>query len=303
MDNVIDNLIKHIKKNNIKFITISESNHRSYTCHTFQYKLVKKLFENNIIDTFSSERLGITDGEIINYYLKNNLDIKDIVENLPFGGMGYYRIIDYFSKKPYDSYKIVGLEQDIYCQKIQPVLDKLKDNLTIYYNDKEREDFWLENIIKIIKERGNLFINGFHLNKDDKIGKYLLKHHKDETLFLGMGAYDITTQILIVDDKEKDLDEAIHTGNYKMKVENIKKICPATKLEEKMMFKKDEVKLVKVNKKNSNQKIRAVGCYLGVFKKEYDLREDISKDIVYPIKYYDYIILLNKSVYKEKMFY
>ena len=300
MDDIIDTLITHIKKNNIKFITISESNHRSYTCHTFQYKLVKKLYENNIIDTFSSERLGITDGEIINYYLKNNLDTTNIIEKLPFGGMGFYRVIKYFSKKPFKKYKIVGLEEDRYCKKIEPTLKKLKKYITTYHTDKDREDFWLENIIKIIKERGNLFINGFHLSKNDKIGKYLLKNHKKETLFLSMAAFKISTQILIIDEKEKDMDFAVYNKDYEKKIENISKICPPTKLEKNI---KKNIEIIKVTKKNSNEKIRAVGCYLAVYKDEYNNKEDISNDITYKIKNYDYVILIKNSIYKEKMFY
>ena len=95
MDDIISKLIDHIKNKNIKFVTITESNHRSYTSHTFHYKLVKALYENKIIDTFSSERLGINDGEIINYYIRNQLDINAMIKNLPFGGMGFYRIIKY----------------------------------------------------------------------------------------------------------------------------------------------------------------------------------------------------------------
>lgn len=295
MDDIVAKLIKHIKKNNIKFITINESNHRSYTCHTFHYKLVKALYENKIINTFSSERMGINDGEIINHYLENKLDLDKMVDKLPFGGMGYYRIIKYLSKKPYHSYKIVGLEEDKYCQKV----DKPEYARFINIDNKEREDFWLNNIKKIIKERGNLFINGFHLNKNDKIGKYLLKHHKNETLFLGMSALEITTQILIIDDKEKDIDQAVINDRYKMKVERIDKICPPTKLEKTI----NDYKLLKVTKRNGNQKIRAIGCYLAVYENEYQDKVTITDEVSYKIKNYDYVILIKKSVYKEKMFY
>lgn len=293
MDEIIIKLIEVIKKNNIKFITISESNHRSYTCHTFHYKLVKALYDNKIINTFSSERMGIKDGEIINYYLKNKLDLNKIIEKLPFGGMGYYRIIKYLTKKPYDSYKIVGLEKDKYCSKINNLTE-----LNPYSENLDREDFWLNNIKKIIKQRGNLFINGFHLNKSDKIGKYLIKNYPKQTLILSMSALEITTQILIINNKEKDIDHAVINDRYKMKVERIDKICPPTKLEKTI----NNYNLLKVNKRNQEEKIRAVGCYLAVYDNEYN-KINITDEISYKIKNYDYVIQIMKSRYKEKMFY
>jgi len=298
MDNIINKLIEHIKKNNIKYVTISESNHRSYTSHTFQYKLVKALYENKIINTFSSERLGINDAQIINYYLENKLSIEDMIEKLPFGGMGYYRIIKYLNKKPYNKYKIVGLEEDKFCYKTQKNLPK---DLVLYryHNEEEREKFWLKNIKSIIKERGNLFINGFHLNKSDIIGKYLMENYPKQTLILGMCAKEIITQILVIDNKEKDIDKAVMNNNYQMKVERVDKISPPTKLEENI----EEWKLIKVTKKNQNQDIRAVGCYLALHQKEYDNNVNINSDVVYKIKNYDYVIAFKNSKYKEKMFY
>lgn len=295
MDVIIDKLIKYIKKNNIKYITISESNHRSYTSHTFHYLLAKRLYEEKIIDTFSSERLGIHDSEIINYYLENGLDIDEMVKVLPFGGMGYYRIIKYLSKKPFDKYKIVGLEEDKFCPK---TLEALPDNLFLspYYNNKPREEFWLNNIKKIIKERGNLFINGFHLSKGDLIGKYLKKTYPNETLIIAMAALEIKTQILVIDDN-KDFNKSLYTRDYKMLVKNVDNIAPPTKFEKKIK----NWKLIKINKENENEKFRAIGCYLAVFKKEYDNNIDINNDITYKLKNYDYIITLKKSVYKEKM--
>ena len=38
MDHVVSEIIKIVKEKNIKVITVSESNHRSYTCHTFFFK-------------------------------------------------------------------------------------------------------------------------------------------------------------------------------------------------------------------------------------------------------------------------
>lgn len=298
MDAIIDKLIAHIKAKNIKFITITESNHRSYTSHTFHYKLVKALYQNKIINTFSSERLGINDAEIINYYIRNKLDIDKMVEKLPFGGMGFYRIVKYFYNKPFKNYKIVGLEEDKYCPK--SINGMPKDFIpSSYINQKTREEFWLENIKKIIEERGNLFINGFHLSKKDLIGKYLLKNYPDQTLFLSMAAFDITTQVLLIDRKYQDFTKAILDDDYKTKVENIKKIAPPTEFEKKY----NDWKLIKVTDKNRKEKFRAVGCYLAVYQDEYDNGIDITHEISYRLTNYDYVIFFKKSVYKEKMFY
>lgn len=297
MDQIIDNLISIIKKKNIKFVTISESNHRSYTSHTFHYKLVKALYENKIINTFSSERMGINDAEIINHYIKNKLDINKMVKNLPFGGMGYYRIVKYFYSKPKDSFKIVGLEADKYCSKSRENLPK-NLLLTNYHNYKQREHFWLDNIKKIIKERGNLFINGFHLSKGDLIGKYLFKNYPKETLFLSMAALEITTQVLIIN-PSIDMDLAVSSNQYKNKIERIDKICPPTDFEKKIKG----WKLIKVTKANQNQEFRAVGCYLAVYEDEYKNETKITKEVSYKLKNYDYVITLKKSQYNQRMFF
>ena len=73
MDHVVSEIIKIVKEKNIKVITVSESNHRSYTCHTFFFKLMKALYKNKLINTFSSEKLGIFDSIVVNYYLKKKV--------------------------------------------------------------------------------------------------------------------------------------------------------------------------------------------------------------------------------------
>ena len=302
MDEIVDKLVEHIKKNNIKIVTITESNHRSYTSHTFHFRLAKKLYEQGIIDTFSSERMGINDAEIIDYYLKHNLDIETLHSKLPFGGMGYYRFVKYFSKKPYGSYKIVGLEEDRYCFNIYDGMPRGFKGID-YKAGKDREKFWLKNMKKVLKERGNLFINGFHMAKNDPIGEYLKKHHAHETLFLAMGAFDIKTQVLIVDKeeypKEKDFDRALIYKDYITKVENINKISKPTSLEKKYK----DWKLVKVNDTNKNLTFRAVGCFLALYNDEYAKGENLTPEISFKIKNYDYFIFFKKSIYKEKMFY
>lgn len=341
MDEVIDKLIEHIKKNNIKFITISESNHRSYTSHTFHYKLAKKLYQEGIIDTFSSERMSFLDDLVINYYLDKKLDLDNILPELSFGGMGYYRILKFLSKQKRNSYRVAGFEQDKYCLKSFKKLNKnflqqtfseefiedmakgmgikrarvvndndirLKNSIIDFYDrEEDRETFWLRNLKIMAEARGNLFINGYHLSKNDKIGKYLNEKYPGQTLCLSMAAYDIKTQVLIVDKQlypsDDDFNYAINMGKYLQKVENVKKIAPPTKFEEKMMKKEESCVLVKVTKRNEDQYIRSIGCYLGVYDEDYYKGNNITYHVSYQLKKYDYVIFIKKSVYKEKMFY
>lgn len=302
MDSIVNKLIDYIKKNDIKIVTINESNHRSYTSHTFHFKLAKALYINNIIDTFSSERMGIHDGEIINEYLEKNKNLTTLKKNLIFGGMGYYRIIKYLSKKPFNSYKIVGLEKDYYCQKAVDNLKKF-NNLTDYNDKGEREEFWLKNIKKILKERDNLFINGFHLSKNDLIGKYLKKKYGKKALFISMAAFNIKTQLLLIDRKKypkvDDFDTAIYTKNYETKIENVERNFPATNFEK--LHK--NWKLVKVDKNNKNNKTRHIGCYLALYKDEYKNNINISKEITQSLDGYDFCVFFKTSQYKEEMFY
>lgn len=112
MDKSIEDLTKIIIKNKAKIITISESSHWSYTSHTFFFKLVKKLYEKNIINTFTSERLGFLDAILINAWLDGDLDcdIDELFNSLPFGGLGTYRWIKYFKGKK--NFHIVPSEVD-----------------------------------------------------------------------------------------------------------------------------------------------------------------------------------------------
>lgn len=330
MDHVIDNIVKIIKNKNIKIITIAESNHRSYTSHTFQFELAKKLYDQKLINTFGSERLGIIDADIINWYLHTKHTVpKNMIKKLPFGGMGYSRIIDYLSTKDKDSFQIVGLEEDDYCHKalsqlpknfgvLSPsflnqirkgvVIGKLKP---ITINDKkwltslasfrldEREKFWLSQIKSVLQYRKTLFINGFHLGKNDPIGRWLKKTYKDQVLFLGMGAREIRTQMLLIPPKVRDFGIAIYKDNYKQKIMNIDHICKPTKLEKTV--ERDQWKIIKVTKKNEEEKVRAIGCYLAMYEKDYKKGETV--ELGFRIKKYDYVILFDKNEYNDKMFY
>lgn len=341
MDNIIEKLVKHIKKNNIKFITITESNHRSYTSHTFQYKLAKCLFREKIIDTFSSERLGILDDMIINYYLHHKLKLDDILPSLPFGGMGYYRILKFLSKQDPSSYKLVGLEQDNYCiksfkklnkrflkekfspefasdilknlpiSKVRAITEndkKIKNSIKGFLKDESRERYWLNNLKKTATERGNLFINGFHMAKNDIIGQYLEKKYPGQTLIISMAAYDIRTQLLLVDKKlyptANDFNNAIYEKKYKTIVDNVKSVAPPTPYEETLRNKNKDWQLIKVNKNNQEKTFRAVGCYLATYEEDYlEKKNYITRHIDYKLKNYDYLIYFDESIYMEKMFY
>lgn len=329
MEDVIDKIINIVKKNNIKIITIAESNHRSFTSHTFQYQLVKKLYEQKLINTFGSERLGIIDADIINWYLSKNKTPKNLIEKLPFGGMGYDRIIKYLSRQKSDSYEIVGLEEDEYCYEVFKKLPASFDLLSTNFlkqiqrgvvigklkpqtvNDKRwykslasfrvdnRESFWLNQIKKTLERRNNLFINGFHLGKNDKIGKWLSKNYKNQVLFLGMGAKNIKTQLLLIPSDVRNFDKAIIEKNYKQKITNIDNVCRPTALENSV--KDNEWKLIKVDSNNQNQKVRAVGCYLAMYEKDYLDSQVVN--IGFSIKKYDYVVIFDKNEFKNQMFY
>lgn len=330
MDVIIDNIVKIVKDKNIKIITIAESNHRSYTSHTFQFELAKKLYDQKLIDTFGSERLGIIDADIINWYLNTRKTVpKNIIKKLPFGGMGYSRIIDYLSMKNKNSFEIVGLEEDDYCHmalsqlpqnfsmlspsffkqiqkgvvigKLKPLTinDKKWYNSLVSFRINKREEFWLEQIKSVLKTRKTLFINGFHLGKNDPIGRWLKKTYKNKVLFLGMGAKEIKTQLLLIPPKVRDFSVAIYNDNYKQKIVNIDHICKPTMLEKTVDG--DQWKIIKVTKKNEEEKIRAIGCYLAMYEKDYEKRKTV--DLGFQIKKYDYVILFDKNEYKDKMFY
>lgn len=112
MDKSIEDLTKIISKNKSKIITISESSHWSYTSHTFFFKLVKKLYEKKLINTFTSERLGFLDAILINAWLDDKLDceLEELFNSIPFGGLGTYRWIKYFKGKK--NVNIVASEVD-----------------------------------------------------------------------------------------------------------------------------------------------------------------------------------------------
>ena len=340
MDKIIDQIIKIVKQRCVKVITISESNHRSYTSHTFQNRLLRRLHKEKLIDTFSSERMGVFDEIIINHYLHHNLSINKLKDNLVFGGLGIKRWLTYFQKQDPRSYKIIGFESDEYPTHIferipKKVLetcfskDFIKDILadvdvrkirTKTENDKRvknsfvkmltfmqhREKHWLSNIKKALKYRNTLFINGYHLGKEDIIGKYLKKEFGDQCLIIGMTAFDIKTQKLLIDGKkyktEKAFSQAISLDDYIQKNENVDDLAPPTEYERYLHRKHKDWKLIKVDKNNKEKKIRQIGCYLGILQEEYDNNVKMNDVVDMKIKNYDYIVFFNKSVYQENMF-
>tara|TARA_R110000824_G_scaffold290740_2_gene479238 strand:+ start:118 stop:1122 length:1005 start_codon:yes stop_codon:yes gene_type:complete len=334
MNDIIDKIVEIVRKKNIKIITIAESNHRSYTSHTFQYELAKKLYQEKLINTFSSERMGVIDAAIINWYINKGTakgtPPKNMIKKLPFGGMGYNRIIDFLATKPRDSYQIIGMEEDEYCEKAlsklpkdfdllsEKFLSQIKRGVVIgklkpltkedkkwyaslkSFRDYNREKFWLKELKKTLSKRGNIFINGYHLGKNDKIGKWLTKNYPSQVLCLGMAAMNITTQVLLINDKKRDFNSAVLNGNYKQKILNIDNICRPTKFERKHCT-VDGWKLVSVTAKNNEERIRAIGCYLAMYEKDFKNGEKVY--LGFKIKKYDYVIFFEKSEYKDKMFY
>jgi len=340
MDKIIDEIIKIVKKNCVKYITISESNHRSYTSHTFHSKLVKRLHKERIIDTFSSERMGVFDELIINYYVHNKLDLNELKENLIFGGLGIKRWLKYFQTQDPKSFQIIGFESDEYPtyifdriprhilehffspnfiedilngKDVKKIRTKLEEDKRVKESFvrmltfmQQRETHWLSNIKKALKYRTSLFINGYHLSKKDIIGKHLKEKYGKQCLILGMSAYDIKTQKLFIDGKKyptnKAFSDAIHIDDYIQKDEKVNDLAPPTKYEKYLHQKYKDWKLIKVNKQNGRKKIRAIGCYLGITQEDFEKGVKMNDVVDIEVKNYDYIVFFNKSVYKENMF-
>lgn len=330
MEQLIDKITDLVNKKNIRIITICEPNHRSYTSHTFNFNLMKSLLKNTKINTFSTEKLGVFDAMMINYYLTRKKDIP--VESFEFKGLGTKRWLSYFKKIKSDRYNFVGGEFNPYNpygyekealkeffseQFINSILDPAEgggeiqavtDNdklakesfLAIENFYKNREKFWLKNIERILDTYDNLFIVGFHLAKNDPIGKMITSKYPDNSLFLGTCSLEITTQILILDNKFNQPDSfnmALEAGKYIEKVDRIDKWAPPTPFE----IKRKDWSMTKVTQKNKNKKIRGIGCYIGMTQKEYYDEKKIS-GIHSRLSDYDYIIFFKTSVYCEDMF-
>ena len=331
MDNIIDQIIEHINTKGIKVVTISEPNHRSYTSHTFNFELMKCILQRTDINVFSTEKLGVFDAIMINYYMKNKLPFPNKIYE--FCGLGTKRWISYLKKCRPERYHLVGAEFNPYKphlynrealmeffsnefidslgkEEIQAVTenDRLARDSFQCMKDfyKNRESFWKLNVERILKKYDNLFIVGFHLDKNEPIGKMIKKMYPRESLFLGCCALYIETQILIVDDKNETPDKfnrALETRNYEERVEPIDKWAPPTSFEEKMEKKSighDGWSIVKV-KNNSSGKIRGIGCFIAMNRHEYESGKKAT-DVFTPVKNFDYIIYMRESVYEENMF-
>lgn len=339
MDSIIDEIIEIINKRGIKVVTISEPNHRSYTSHTFNYELMKCILQRTDINVFSSEKLGVFDAMMINYYMKNRLPLPEGIEKIhEFSGLGTKRWINYLKKCRSERYHFLGGEFNPYKPhlynrdalrewfsdefiaslmdpehgggEIQVVTenDRLARDSFQCMNDfyKNRESFWKLNIERILKEHDNLFIVGFHLEKGEPIGNMIKKMYPKESLFLGCCALYIETQLLIVDDKYSTPDKfnhALETRNYEEIVEPIDKWAPPTPFEEKMEKKSvgnEGWSMVKV-RSNMKGKIRGIGCFIAMNRHEYESGKKMT-DIFTPVKSFDYIIYMRESVYEENMF-
>lgn len=214
------------KIKNKKIITISETNHFSYTSHTIHYKLLKKIHKNNIINCFTSERLGLIDAFLMNKWLLGEIkcSLKYLYTALPFGGLGTYRWMKYF-KKTKIKYFLVGCELDDikninYKDRTIKLLksvssDNLKNHIQfnniikvdiLTENDKiikdiinkniknkdwikKRYTFWYNEINKNIKKYSKIYINGFHLQYSSKeLGLKLKNKYKNNMISLGIAS-------------------------------------------------------------------------------------------------------------------
>jgi len=293
-----------------------------------------KIHKKTKIDTFSSEKLGVFDGLMLQYYAKKRKKIpKDIEKNHIFSGLGTKRWLDYYTTQDPESYNFVGAEFDSYNpyrydKKImegifsKDFVDSITDPMegggdisTVTKNDisaKEsfdcikdfygnREKYWKKNIKKILEKYGTLFIVGYHLNKKDPIGKMIQKMYGEKCLFIGSCSYSISTQILIIENKYSKVhhfNEAIHNGDYEQIVLPVDKWAPVTEFERK---REGNISLVKVTKKNQDKKIRLVGCYLAMTRKEYESCKKISQ-VYFSLDHFDYVLFFRKSQYMENMF-
>lgn len=270
MEEVVDKLIDYINRQNIKVVTISEPNHRSYTSHTFNYELMKCVFRRTDINTFSSEKLGVFDAMMIEWYLRQSKKLPENLEKIhEWCGLGTKRWLDYFKRCRSDRYHFVGAEFNPYYphryemealrelfspEFVESLFDPVEGGgeiVAITENDKlarasfecmkdfygNREKFWQMNIKRILEEHDNLFIVGFHLDKGEPIGKMIKKMYPSQSLFIGSCSINIRTQLLIVDDENSDPDSfnrALETRNYKEYVDDIHDWAPPTAFERRM---------------------------------------------------------------------
>ena len=335
MDEVINTLIENINKKGIKVVTISEPNHRSYTSHTFNFELMKCILRRTDINVLSSEKLGVFDAMIINYYMKNKLPLPDGFEKIyEFSGLGTKRWINYLKKCRPERYHLLGAEFNPYKPHLYD-RDSLEEFFSSSFitsileggeiqvttdNDrlardsfqcmkdfyKNRESFWKLNVERILKKHDNLFIVGFHLDKSEPIGKMIKKMYPEHSLFIGCCTLYIETQILIVDDKHSNPDKfnkALETSNYEEVVEPINKWAPPTPFEEKMEKKssgKGGWSIIKA-RSNTNGKIRGIGCFIAMNRNEYTSGKKMT-DIFTSVKSFDYVVYMRESVYEENMF-
>ncbi len=347
MDGVVKKLTNLINKNGIKVVTISEPNHRSYTSHTFNFMLMKSLLKNTQINTFSTEKLGVFDAMMIDWYLQKGKSSRNQgwfpEDSFQFKGLGTKRWLSYFKKlrnskrssnrlefnlvgtefNPYNPYQYEKEAlSSLFSQKfIDSLFDPLEGGGNIQVeteNDKlardsfecmedfykNRESFWKLNVERVLEKYDNLFIVGFHLSKGDPIGKMIKKMYPDTSLFLGSCALNITTQILITSDKFSQPDafnQALESGKYDQKLEKIDKWAPPTLFEKSRNSTRTGWSLTKVVDSNKSQKIRGIGCFIAMTRREYDKEKKVS-DIHLPLRYFDYIVYMRDSQYREDMY-
>jgi len=337
MDIVVDKLIETINKKNIKVVTISEPNHRSYTSHTFNFELMKCVLRRTDINTFSSEKLGVFDAMMIEWHLRQKKPLPENIHKIhEWSGLGTKRWLDYFKKCRSDRYRLVGGEfnpfhphhyemkaiNELFSPKfVKTFFESSGEIVTATENDKlalasfqcmedfygNREKFWQMNIKRILEEHDNLFIVGFHLDKGEPIGKMIKKMYPSQSLFIGSCSINIRTQLLIVGDENNSPDKfnhALETRNYKEYVDDIEDWAPPTSFERKLAKKASDqcFYLYKVPASVKGEKIRGIGCFIAMTESEYRDKKKMKQDIFTPIKRFDYIVYMRDSRYEEVMF-
>ena len=121
------------------------------------------------------------------------------------------------------------------------------------------------------------------------------------SLFLGSAALDISTQILILDNKFSQTDtfnQAIESGNWTQRVQKIDRWAPPTQFEKS---RRGPYGLIKVTQDNRDQKIRGIGCFIAMTQDEFEKDKKVS-DIYLPLRYFDYIVFMKNSEYREDMY-
>lgn len=181
MNRIIHELTSHVKKNNYQIITISECGHGSYDSHTIHYELMKNLFENKLITSVSSERLGFISALVLEKYIQNKIkyNLKNLVEMLGWVGMGTYRWIKYFRKNK-SKINIYGLEPDYsITDALLPIIKEIGGNDLYQYlqqNWNDVKEYKLKPKFKAVTREDSLIMKSFLGRYNDEKAKKTVQY-------------------------------------------------------------------------------------------------------------------------------